>query len=228
MLAPPFRYDADVAGCEQQVAIGADVGGADGVLGAAHAPDEGRGPLLGEGLGDLLQLLAGNAGDALDFFRRPLGDFGADLVHAVDALRDELLVFPAIVEDVVQHAPDHGDVGAAAESDIFGGVRGGAGEARVEHEHVGAVDLLAGQDVLQRHRMRFGGIRSHEDDGLRVAACRCRNWSSRRSPRYWRRRRPWWSGRCAPGGRSSWCPRTPRICGTGSRLRWRISRSPSR
>ena len=39
----------------------------------------------------------------------------------------------------------------------------------IEHEHVGAVDLLAGQDVLQRHRMRFGGIRAHEDDGLRVS-----------------------------------------------------------
>ena len=160
---------ADIAGRQQQVAIGADVGGADGVLGAAHAPDEGRRPLLGEGLGDLLQLLAGNPGDALDFFRRPLGDFGADLVHAVDALRDELLVFPAVGEDVVQHAPDHRDVGAAAEPDIFGGMGRGAGEARIEHEHVGAVDLLAGQDVLQRHRMRFGGIRSHEDDGLRVA-----------------------------------------------------------
>ena len=114
-------------------------------------------------------LIAGNAGHALDFFRRPLGDFGADLIHAVDALRDELLVFPAIVEDVMQHAPDHRDVGAGAEPDIFGGMGRGAGEARVEHEHVGAVDLLAGQDVLQRHRMGFGRIRPHEDDGLRVA-----------------------------------------------------------
>ena len=159
----------DIAGRQQQVAIGADVGGAHRVLGAAHAPDKCRRLLLGKGLGDLLQLLARDAGDAFDFVRRPLGDFGADLVHAVDALGDEFLVFPAIGEDVVQHAPDHRDVGAAAEADIFGGVRRGAREARVEHEHVGAVDLLAGQDVLQRHRMGFGGIRAHEDDGLRVA-----------------------------------------------------------
>src|SRR4051812_40299591 len=160
---------ADIAGREQQVAVGADVGGADRVLGAAHAPDEGGGLLLGKSLGHFLHLLAGNAGDALNFFRRPLGDFGADLVHAVDALRDELLVFPAIVEDVVQHAPDHRDVGAGPEPHIFGGMRRGAGEAGIEHEHVGAVDLLAGQDVLQRYRMRFGGIRTHEYDGLRVA-----------------------------------------------------------
>ena len=160
---------ADIAGRQQQVAIRPDVGGADGVLGAAHAPDEGRGLLLGEGLGDLFHLFAGNPGDALDFLRRPLRDFGADLVHAVDALLDEFLVFPAIVEDVVQHAPDHRDVGAAAEPDIFGGVGRGAGEARIEHEYVGAVDLLAGQNVLQRDGMRFGGIRAHEDDGLRVS-----------------------------------------------------------
>ncbi len=160
---------ADVAGREQQVAISADVGGADRVLGAAHAPDEGRRPLLGEGLGDLLQLLAGNAGDALDFIGRPLRHLGADLVHAVDALGDVLLVLPAIGEDVVQHAPDHRDVGAAAEAHILGRMRGRAREARVEHEHVGAVDLLAGQDVLQRHRVRLGRVRAHEDDGLRIA-----------------------------------------------------------
>ncbi len=104
-----------------------------------------------------------------DLFRCPFGDFGADLVHAVDALLDELLVLPAVVEDVVQHAPDDRDVGTAAEPDIFGGVGRRAGETRVEHEHVGAVDLLAGQDVLQRYRMRFRGIRPHEDDGLRVS-----------------------------------------------------------
>jgi hypothetical protein len=68
---------------------------------------------------------------------------------------------------VVQHAPDHGDIGAAAESDIFGGVRGGAGEPRVEYDTLARL-ILAGQDVLQRHRVRFGGIRSHEDERLRI------------------------------------------------------------
>ena len=160
---------ADVAGGEQQVAVGAHVGRADRVLGAAHAPDERRGLLLCKSLGDLLQLFAGNAGDALDLIGRPLRHLGLDLVHAVDALGDVLLVLPAVGEDVVQHAPDHGDVGAAAEAHILGRVRGRAREARIEHEHVGAVELLAAQDVLQRHRMRFGRVRAHEDDGLRIA-----------------------------------------------------------
>ena len=166
VCAGPVR--ADVAGREQKIAVGADVGSADGVLRAAHAPDERRRLLFGERLGDLLQLLAGNTADALDFFRCPFGDFGADLIHAVNALGDELLVFPAVVEDVVQHAPDHRNVGTAAESHILGRMRCRAREPRIEHEDVGAVDFLARQNVLKRNWMRFGSIRSHEDDGLRI------------------------------------------------------------
>ncbi len=109
------------------------------------------------------------AAHATEYVRFRSGTDIADLVHAVDALRDELLVLPAVIEDVVQHAPDYGDIGTAAEPDVFGGMGRGTGEARVEHEHVGAVDLLAGQNVLQRDRVRLGGVRSHEDDGLRVA-----------------------------------------------------------
>jgi hypothetical protein len=98
-----------------------------------------------------------------------LGDFGADLVHAVDALGDELLVLPAVLEDVPQDAPDHRDVGAGAEADVVGGMGRGAGEARVDDDDVGALLFLAGQDVLQRHRVRLGRVRAHEDHGLRIA-----------------------------------------------------------
>jgi hypothetical protein len=47
------------------------------------------------------------------------------------------------------------------------------------------------------------------------SACRCTSWSSRRNPRCWPRRPPWWSGRCAPGGRSCCCPRSSRTCAAG-------------
>ncbi len=59
--------------------------------------------------------------------------------------------------------------GATAEPNILRRVRGRAREPRVQNEHVGAVDFLTGQNVLQRHRMRFGRIRSHKDDRLRIA-----------------------------------------------------------
>ena len=163
---------ADVAGGEQRDAERADVGGADGVLGRAHAPDQRRWLLCGERLGDALHLSGRHAGDALDFGWIPLLDLLADVVHAVDALLDELLVFPAVLEDVPQQPVDHRNVGAGADADILGGVRRGPRHARIDHDHLGAVHLLAFKDVLQRHRVSLGGVGAHEDDRLGVADVR--------------------------------------------------------
>jgi hypothetical protein len=160
---------ADIAGGEAGDAEGADIGCADRLLRRAHAPDYRRRLLVGEEVGDPLQLFARHPGDALDFLGRPLGDFLADIVHAVDALGDEVLVLPAVLEDVPEHAPDERDVGAAAEAHIFGGVRRRPREARIHHHHVGAVDLLAGEDVLHRDRMRLGGVGADEHHRLGVA-----------------------------------------------------------
>ena len=160
---------ADIAGGEAGDAEGAHVGGADGVLGGAHAPDDGRRLLRREQLGDAPQLRAGHARDALHLLRIPLGDFLADILHAVDALADELLVLPAVLEDVPEQAPDERDVGAGAEADVFGGMGRGAREARIAHDHVAAVDLLRGEQVLHRDRVRFGGVAADEEHGLGVA-----------------------------------------------------------
>ncbi len=97
---------ADIAGGEQQDAAGAHIGGADRVLRLAHRPDQAGGLLLRECLGDALELRLRNAGDALDLVRRPLLDLLADVVHAVDALADEFLVLPAVLEDVPEHPVD--------------------------------------------------------------------------------------------------------------------------
>ena len=84
--------------------------------------------------------------------RIPLLGFLADVIHAVDALLDELLVFPAILEDVPEQPVNYRNVGAVADTHIFGRVRSRARHARFDHEDVGAVELLAFKDVLQRHR----------------------------------------------------------------------------
>src|SRR5699024_3167966 len=67
--------NADVAQRQLQAVVGAHVVVGEGVLGAAHAPDEGTGPILGHGLGDLVAAVTPDPGDALDFVRRPFGDF---------------------------------------------------------------------------------------------------------------------------------------------------------
>ncbi len=139
---------ADIAGGEQRDTEGADVGGADGVLGRAHAPDQGRRLLGREQLGDTLKLGARHAGDALDLFGRPLVDFLADIVHAVDALADEFLVLPAVLEHVPEDAPHHRDVGARADADVFGRMRGGARQARIDDDEIGLLHLLAFEEML--------------------------------------------------------------------------------
>ncbi len=135
----------------------------------AHAPDEGGGLDRGEGLRDALHLRLRHAGDVLDGLGIVFLDLLADIVHAVNARGDEVLVFPAVLEDVPHQAPDHGDVGAGAEADIIGGVGGSAGQARVKDDDVGALDFLAFEDVLHRDRVSLGSVGAHEEHGLGVA-----------------------------------------------------------
>jgi len=79
---------------------------------------------------------------SLDLVGRPLGhDLVLDLVHAADTVVDVLLVFPAVLEDVVQHAEQERDVGARADAHVLVGLGRGAREAWVDHDHLAAVFL---------------------------------------------------------------------------------------
>src|SRR2546429_595298 len=85
--------------------------------------------------------VAGNSGNPLHLIRRPVLDFLADLVHPEDALLDEFLVFPAILEDMPQHAPDRGDVGPGADADVLSRVRGRSRHPRIDDDKVRSVEL---------------------------------------------------------------------------------------
>ena len=160
---------ADIAGGQQQDATGAHIGRADRVLGLAHRPDQAGGLLLGKGLGNAPHLRLWNAGHPLDLVGRPFLDFLADLIHAVDALLDELLVLPAVLEDVPEHPIKHRDVGAGPYPHKVGRVCSRARHPRIDDDHVRAVELLAFQHMLQRHRMRLGRIGAQDQHGLGVA-----------------------------------------------------------
>src|SRR5690606_5543811 len=158
---------ADIAQRQLQAAEGAHHGVANGVLGLAHAPDDGAGPVLGHGLGNLVDLGFGHAAGLFDLLRRPGHDLGTHLVHAVDAVVEVLLVLPAVLEDVVENAPDQRNVAARTETHVLIGTRGGAREARVGDDHLGAV-LLGVQDVHHGDRVGLRRVRAHEQHGLRV------------------------------------------------------------
>ena len=104
---------------------------------------------LGEGLGDVLDLRFGQAGDPFDLVRRPLRRVLADFVDAVNALLEEFLVFPAIFENVPKHPVDRRNVGAGTHADILRRVRRGPRHSRIDHDHVGAVELLAFENMLK-------------------------------------------------------------------------------
>jgi hypothetical protein len=92
---------------------------------------------------------------------------GLDGFHAVDAVVDVLLVFPAVLENDVQQAEQEGDVGAGADAHVLVGLGRGAGEARVDHDHLAAV-FLGVQHVQQRHRVRFSGVGADVQRALAV------------------------------------------------------------
>ncbi len=160
--------DADVSERELQDARGAHERVADGVLRLPHAPHDRRRPVLRHRFGRGIDVGFGNPGHFRDLVGRPfLQHLFLDLVHAVDAVVDVLLVFPAVLEDVVQHTEDERDVGARAEADVLVGLRRGAREARVGDDHLRA-GLLRVQAVQHRDRVRLGRVRPDEEHALRV------------------------------------------------------------
>src|SRR5262249_34113796 len=137
------------------------------VLGLAHRPHDGARPVLGHLLRHVAHFRFLHAGHLLDFFRRPLRDFLAHLVHAIYAVVDVLLVFPAVLEDVVQHAPQEGDVRAGAGTVVGVGLGRRPRPTRIAPDNLGAV-LLGDQRVQHRHRMRFGRVAAEGHDAFGI------------------------------------------------------------
>ena len=120
-------------------------------------------------LRDALELRARNTGDTFDLFRIPLLHFLARIFKAVHALPDELLVLPAVLDDVPHDSVQHRNVGAGPDAHIFGGMRRGARQSRIDHDDVRLVHLGAFEQVLQRHRMGLGRVAAHDHLRLRIA-----------------------------------------------------------
>ena len=162
----PAAKTTDISRRKQKDAACPHVGGPHGVLGLAHAPDQCGWFFRREDLGDPLELFAWDAGNPLDLLRRPLRDLLTDLVHAIHALTDEFLVLPAVLEDVPQQAPDDRDIRARPDADIVRRVRGRPRHAGVDDDEIRPVELLAGEQMLQRNGMRLGRISAHDQERL--------------------------------------------------------------
>ncbi len=157
MFAPPPDL-ADVAQRQLQQARGAHHRVADRVLGMADAPDQRARAVLGHRLGDLVAGGLVDAGGLEHLVGRPLGQhFVANLVHAPDAVLEVLLVFPAVLEDVVHHAEEERNVRAGAHADVLVGLGGRSSESWIDHDHLAAL-FLGMQHVHQGDGVCLGRI----------------------------------------------------------------------
>ncbi len=160
------RY-ADIPERELQDAEEPRVLGAHVVLGDPHAPDDRAGPVFRHRLGDQVHLVLGDARDVFHHLGGPFRGLLADVIHVVDPGRDEVLVLPAVVEDVPEKPVQEGDIRPGPQPGVDVGVGGRAGEARVHDDHLRA-HLLGTEDVLHGDRMGLGRVAAQEEHGFAV------------------------------------------------------------
>ena len=159
---------AHIAQSKLQDARGAHHRIADGMLRLAHAPDNGAGAVVVQHLGDLEHLVFLDAASLFDLVGGPLGQhFLTHLVHAIDTVVDVFFVFPAVFEDVVQQTKQERNVGAGTNAHVFVRLGGGAGEARVHHDHL-AAGFLGMQHVQHAHRVGLGRVGANVQGDLAV------------------------------------------------------------
>ena len=159
---------AHVAQGQLQDTIGAGVIVAVAVLRATHTPDDSAGTVVGQGACNALKLRTGRACNTLNFFGGPFCNFVADLIHAPNAGTDEFFIFPAVLKDVPQDAPNQRHVRTGPKAYIFVGMCSCAGKARITHDQGRVVFFLRFQQVQQGNRVRFGRVTTDYKDRLAV------------------------------------------------------------
>ena len=91
-----------------------------------------------------------------------------DDVGGVGVGLDVLLVDLAVAQQVTHHARQEGDVGARPDRRVDVGHRGRAGEARIDHDQLGAVVGLGLGHPLEAAGVGFGGIAAHDENEISV------------------------------------------------------------
>ena len=159
---------AHIAQGQLQNARGAHHGVADGVLGLAHAPNDGARAVFMQPRGHLGHLFGLDAAGLFDLVQRPFGHHVFfDLVHAIDPVVDVFFIFPTVLEDDVQQTKQERDVRARTDAHILVGLGRGAGKARVDHDHLGA-GFFGVQHVQQADGVGLGGIGADVQSDLAV------------------------------------------------------------
>ena len=136
-----------------------------GVLRQPHRPQRAGVRPTRIDLGGAANLLGGNAGDLRGFARRVRLYGRADLLEIVRARRDEVPVFEAQRENVMQHPRVEGDVGPRLHLQVDVGAAGELGPARIGDDQRGTLLVRAFQRGAE-HGMRLRRVRTGDEDDV--------------------------------------------------------------
>ena len=141
--------------------------GAGGMLGHAQAVDNGRFLCLGIDPGGLLEVLGINAADMSHPLGGVLHNDLFQLLKALSAGLDELLVDQALVDEYVHHAVGKGHVGAGTELQVHSSGLGKADITGIDHDQLCAV-LNCLTNLRADHGMGFLGVGANQQDRVHI------------------------------------------------------------
>jgi hypothetical protein len=145
-----------------------DVVDTGGVLGDAHRVEDRTGLRSAEPFGGLLEALDRDTGDLRDVLKAVsvLHDDFLEFLVVLRALRDELLVLPAVLDDLLHQAVQDSNVAAGDERHVEIGLAGGCGVARVGVDDLCTV-LLRLDNLAADERVLLEGVGAEDEEALR-------------------------------------------------------------
>ena len=138
------------------------------MLGTAHAPDKGTGPVVGHHLGSLINQLFPDSRNVIGDIRCPVGNLFLDVIHPPNTLVDELLVLPTVLEDMPHHAPDNCHICTGTNLEVEVSMRSRAGETRIYHDERCVVPLLGAHQVNEGNRVSLSRVTANHQHRLAV------------------------------------------------------------
>ncbi len=91
----------------------------------------------------------------------------ADDLRGVGIVFDILFLNQIVVDDVLDHPAQEGDVGAGTQRHVMVAAGRGPGETRIDMDQRGA-PILCLEDPLEGDRVVFGGVAAHDKDTVTV------------------------------------------------------------
>ena len=133
-----------------------------------HTPYQGAWTILSHGLGNLIDLSFRHTTSLFYVRWSPLlHHLFADLVHAIYAVVDVLLILPTVIKDVIQHAKKEWNICSRTNPHILIRFGCGTGVTRINHNYFATV-FFSMQKTEHGYWMCFSRIRANVQGSLGI------------------------------------------------------------